>query len=379
MQKLRHLVSTVILIATLFIQCALAQTNLTQIRDTIYNSNGTPFNGTIVITWNGSASTLSGTVSPLSTSARIYNGALSVLLVPTTTAGGSSYYQVVYSSSDGTTQWTETWQVPPSSNALSVSGVRTSSTAGSGGSTGSTGTTGGTGTGSTQYATLPIAMSQVTGLTSALSTLTTNISGVQTSVSTLNNNVSTLQSSFGSLSGTVTGLQSSLNTLTTTVNGLSANVSFAFVDGDIPAGTLNGSNTAFTLSQTPSPATSLALYRNGLLERPGIDFTLSGAAVTFTSVSIPKTTDTLEAFYRVAGTSAAPSFADGETPGGSINGSNAAFTLSYAPNPAKSLELFKNGVLLGQGSDYALSGSAITFNNAVIPQSGDSLTASYRH
>src|SRR4051794_36287735 len=114
MHKLRHWVSAVFVTATLLITCAYAQSNLTQIRDTIYNANGTPFNGTVVITWNGASSTLTGSVSPLSTSARIYNGALSVLLVPTTTAGGNSYYQVIYSSSDGTTQWTETWQVPPS-------------------------------------------------------------------------------------------------------------------------------------------------------------------------------------------------------------------------------------------------------------------------
>src|SRR5947209_264806 len=158
MGKFRQLASILLLTATLLTTGALAQTNLTQIRDTINNSDGTPFNGTLVITWNGYSTTLSGTISPLSTSARIYNGALSVLLVPTTTAASGSYYQVVYYSSDGTTTWTEEWSVPPSSNALSVSGVRTSS-----GSTG-TGTGTGTGSGTGTYATLPIALNQVTGL-----------------------------------------------------------------------------------------------------------------------------------------------------------------------------------------------------------------------
>lgn len=453
MHKLRHLISTLFLIAALIlIPCACAQTNLTQIRDTIYNADGTPFNGTVVITWNGSSSTLSGTVSPLSTSARIYNGALSVLLVPTTTAGGNSYYQVVYTSSDGTTQWTETWQVPPSSNALSVSGVRTSSTTG-GTSTGTTSTTGGTGTGTTQYATLPISMSQVTGLTSSLSTLSssvstnstavsslqssvtglqtsygtlnTTVSGLQTSFGTLNTTVGGLQTSYGTLNTMVTGLQSSLGTmnsslsgvqssystlnstvsglqtslnstnatvtslqtglanLNTTVSGLSTSsgsAPFAFEDGDVPAGATNGSNMAFTLSATPSPATSLSLYRNGLLQKPGIDFTLSGAAITFTSPAVPKTGDSLQAFYRISGTTTPlPAFADGEIPGGTVNGTNATFTLAAGPSPAKSLELFKNGMLLCQGIDYTVSGATITFMNAAVPQSGDSLEASYRH
>ena len=57
-----------ILIATFSVLCAMAQSNLTQIRDTIYNSNGTPFSGTVTITWNGSAAGLGGNVSPFSTS-----------------------------------------------------------------------------------------------------------------------------------------------------------------------------------------------------------------------------------------------------------------------------------------------------------------------
>lgn len=519
MHKLRHLLTAVLLTATILISCALAQTNLTQIRDTINNANGTPFNGTIVITFNGSSSTLSGTVSPLSTSARIYNGALSVLLVPTTTVGGNAYYQVVYSSSDGTTQWTETWQVPPSSNALSVSGVRTSSTTGSGGT--GTGGTGGTGTGSPQYATLPIALNQVTGLNSALSSLgasistnasaittlqsnvtalqtssaalsstttglqnsfatlnstvtgvqnsigslNTTVGGLQTSLGTANSSISGLQTSLGSLNSTVTGLQTSYGTLNTSVTGLQSSVTAlnsttsglqnslttvtnnvgslqtsnstlnqtvggiqssvtslnnsvgslqssvntltpsvsglqtslaslttsvnglltsnpaglptAFVDAEVPTGTVDGTNATFTLANPPVPMASLALYRNGILQKPSIDFTLSGTTVTFTA-TVPKTGDLLQAYYRRAGTNPATTFVDGETPAGSINGTNAAFTLAFAPNPVNSLQLFNNGILMRQGADYTLSGSVITFVSAAIPQSNDMLTASYR-
>jgi len=42
--------------------------------------------------------------------------------------------------------------------------------------------------------------------------------------------------------------------------------------------------------------------------------------------------------------------------------------------------LFKNGVVLTQGVDYALNGATVTFTSTTVaPQAGDSLTASYRH
>lgn len=71
------------------------------------------------------------------------------------------------------------------------------------------------------------------------------------------------------------------------------------------------------------------------------------------------------------------SFADDETPTGSINGSNTSFTLAHTPNPSASLLLFKNGQKLEPGgADYSLSTNTITAT--VAPKTGDTLTASYR-
>jgi len=82
----------------------------------------------------------------------------------------------------------------------------------------------------------------------------------------------------------------------------------------------------------------------------------------------------------MAGTSGTVSFADAEVPGGVANGVNLAFSLAAAPNPASSLQLYKNGVLLQLNGDFTLSGSTITFvNTAIAPQSGDKLIANYRH
>jgi uncharacterized protein YoxC len=420
MLKFRHSLLAAAICAALFVPCAWAQTNLTEILDSITNPDGTRFNGTVVITWNGFAGTTSAPVSHLSASASIYNGALSVLLVPTTTAAAGTYYQVVYNSSNGTVTWSETWQVPPSTIPLTISQVRQSTGPGSGGSGGGTG--GGI--------TLPIPISQVTGLSGSLSAinsslsslttqlntlgstvgghttsltnltsmvngLSTTVSGNTTSLTTLNNSVTaltttvnsnaasltTLTTTVGSLNTSLTNLSNLVNGLAATVNALSNSGSTAvFVDAETPVGTINGTNAAFTLAHTPAPAASLSLYRNGLEQTNGIDFTLNGAALTFVSGSIPQTSDFLAAYYRMAGTGTPAIFADAETPGGTINGTNLTFTLAFAPSPVASLKLYKNGVLLIQATDYSVSSSTITFANVgATPQAGDTLLASYRH
>ena len=73
-----------------------------------------------------------------------------------------------------------------------------------------------------------------------------------------------------------------------------------------------------------------------------------------------------------------PNFIDAELPAGAMDGINTSFTLANAPSPAASLHLYRNGLLLEAGTDYSLSGSAITFVSAATPLPGDSLLASYR-
>ncbi|MBV8807618.1 MAG: hypothetical protein JO033_02995 [Acidobacteriaceae bacterium] len=386
MAKLGRLLSAILISSTLLTVWAMAQTQLTEILDTVANSNGTLFNGTVVITWIGGAGPNGSTVSPLTTTTRIENGALTVLLVPSTT-GTNAYYQAVYSSADGTATWTETWNVPPSSVPLTLAQVRASTTQGTGsGNTSSSGNSSGGGTISISDVTnlsadLNAINSSLTSLTVEVNNLSSvmnsgvSLTGVQNQINVLNTAVTNLTSTVAVLNSTVSGLQ-------TTVSGLSSSTSInaTFVDAETPQGSVNGTNSTFTLSQAPSPTASLMLYRNGLVQASGIDFTLSGQSITFLSASIPKSGDTLLAFYRAAGTTTSVNFSDSETPSGTINGVNLTFTLAAAPNPTGSLKLFKNGVLLQQGGDYTLSGSTITFKStAVTPQTGDVLIADYRH
>ena len=353
MFDIRQKLSRYIVVSLLSAVCAFTQTStLSQIQDTVNTSAGAPFNGTVVITWTGNTSSL-GT-APFNTSVKISNGVLSVLLAPSTTITPIAYYQAVYNSSDGLTTWTETWAVPPSPTPLTLSQVKVTNANGSGG--------GGSGSGGSGQ----IQISNVIGLSSDLNALNSALSDTTATTQNLNLLIT-------NLSNTVTGLSNTVGTLA--AGGTTAN----FVDDETPAGPINGSNAVFTLAQTPAAATDLALYLNGLLQELGTDYTLSGTTITFASDEKPQTGDELLAFYRIAGTGAAATFVDAETPVGSVNGTNLAFSLANVPNPATSLKLFKNGALLAQNVDYTLANQIITFASAAVtPMAGDSLSASYR-
>lgn len=74
----------------------------------------------------------------------------------------------------------------------------------------------------------------------------------------------------------------------------------AYADAETPAGTIDGTNREFLLSRAPQPPSSLLLYRNGILQAPGIDYTLSGRQITFCELCIPVPGDVLRAYYRWA-------------------------------------------------------------------------------
>lgn len=68
-----------------------------------------------------------------------------------------------------------------------------------------------------------------------------------------------------------------------------------------------------------------------------------------------------------------------EVPTGLLDGANGAYTLAGAPNPAASLLLVRNGLVMraGTGNDFTLSGATITFAQGNLPAAGDTLLASY--
>ncbi len=68
-----------------------------------------------------------------------------------------------------------------------------------------------------------------------------------------------------------------------------------FVDNEVPSGSVNGSNNNFTVAHTPITG-SVKVYRNGLRMKPTVDYTITGATISF--LETPLTGDLLLADYR---------------------------------------------------------------------------------
>lgn len=71
----------------------------------------------------------------------------------------------------------------------------------------------------------------------------------------------------------------------------------SFADAEVPSGTVDGVNAAFTLANAPSPVGSLMLFVNGVLQKAGgVDYTLSGTGITLGTA--PLSGALLIAYYR---------------------------------------------------------------------------------
>ena len=76
----------------------------------------------------------------------------------------------------------------------------------------------------------------------------------------------------------------------TTAKGLALNF-----EQEIPSGTVNGSNTAFTLSQTPYSAKAVILFVDAVPQVYTTNFTVSGTTITM--VTAPAAGQTVYAWY----------------------------------------------------------------------------------
>jgi hypothetical protein len=141
---------------------------------------------------------------------------------------------------------------------------------------------------------------------------------------------------------------------------------------------------------TPVQIGDVVGLSNALAVRPaqGVGFAIGRAAIVNQAGQLEGAAGNLGDCVRVDGTSGAcgsggggivPAFSDNEQPSGTIDGTNTVFNLAFAPSPAGSLTIYRNGLLMKQGADYTRSGSNITFFVGSIPQSGDVLLANYRY
>jgi hypothetical protein len=289
-----------------------AQPPLTTVQDILYKADGTRFNGILTIAWNSFNASNNSNIATQSVTATVTNGYLRVMLVPTTNAVSPAVYNVVYNS-DGAIQFTETWVVPPSTSPLSVSAVRSSSS--------------------------------LTGAVALSQFQISDVSGLRTELNlrpTLGAAFAVSRAAVIDASGGIAGATGNLSDCihvdgTSSACGTSAAQS-GFVDAQTPSGIVDGSNLTFQLASAPSPSTSLAFYRNGLALQEGIDFTLSGNAISFVTGNAPQPGDVLQAFYRIAasGTSGSGTSGSSSTPSCTLytlanNGTNWTTAANSAP------------------------------------------------
>jgi hypothetical protein len=291
-------------LALLSIASALAAPQLTTIQDTLYKADGTLMNATVVITWYSFTATDTTSVGQQRLSVPIVNGIIYVQLVSNTSATPIEPYTVSYSS-DGLMQYQEVWMVPPSLTPLRVSDVRISSNSVP---TGSTGTGSPLGGGlSAPDTPVPIPESQVTGLVPDLAARPLKGAAYGTGRVAIVDQNGAIDTVVGNFTDCVY------------VNGTSGPCFDStqlpgFSDGETPSGVVDGSNYTFGLAGQPVPAQSLLLFRNGVLQQAGFDYTLVGSVVQFASGATPQPQDTLMASYRLA------SLQGGDLTGGSGGG-----------------------------------------------------------
>ena len=272
------MISRLFLAAVCLAISSFAAPPLTTIQDVLYKADGTRFNGTLTISWSSFEAIDHSMIQQQSTTVTVVNGSLQVQLVPTTSATPATYYTVVYNS-DGLVQFQETWAVPSSALPLHVRDVRVA-TAGLLGADNAT-----------------VQEADVVGLISDLGARPLKGPGYATGRVAFVNSTGILETVMGSPTDCV-HVDGTAGPCGGTPPG--------FVDGDTPAGLVDGANTAFALSGVPNPTASLTVYRNGMLQKPVQDFTLSGNQIQFVAAAAPQPGDTLAANYRLTGTAGDP-------------------------------------------------------------------------
>lgn len=155
------------------------------------------------------------------------------------------------------------------------------------------------------------------------------------------------------------------------------------VNNEIPTGTINGSNVDFTITSAFTSGT-LRVYLNGQRLRSGVgnDYVETANLRGFTMQYAPATGDVLLVDY-IVGTAVymagVNSFINSETPGGSVNSSNTAFTTAR-PYVSGTLQVYINGLLQATTTHVTeTSPAAGTFSLDTAPTTGDIVRVTYQY
>lgn len=341
-------------LAALVTACLAAAPSLTTIQDTVYKADGTRFTGVLEIEWKTFRAADGSEVLQNALSVRVVNGQLAVPLVPTTNTAKPVSYTVRYTVEGRTQQFTEYWSVPASSVPLRLKDVRIS------------------GPIAAPLTATPgvVGVQDIAGLRTELDLRPARGASYQPGRTAVVGYSGAIEGAIGAAGDCVRVDGSS---------GPCGTGGLVFVDAETPLGAMDSANRTFKLSGAPSPPSSLTLFRNGVLLQQGTGYTLSNDTLTFSALETPRPNDLLTAWYRVdSGATVTMDVGGMETPAGAINGVNNAFTLSAAPLPAASLQLYRNGLLQKAGVDFTIAVNTITFLPVSTPRTGDILQATFR-
>ncbi|MEZ5351103.1 MAG: hypothetical protein R2762_00575 [Bryobacteraceae bacterium] len=256
---------------------------LTTIRDTIYKADGSRFTGSVIIEWRSFEASDTSFIGRQRLQTDVVDGLLNIRLVPTTSAASTAWYQVRYVS-NGSLQFYEAWAVSPSATPLRVRDVRVADPL----------------LGPLQSPLTSVEISDVNGLESELSVRPRQGLIFLPSRAAIINADGEIESAAGAPEDCIR-VDGSSGPCGSGSGGGSA-VTGTFVDGETPSGVVDGANRGFGLVAAPSPAASLLLYRNGILQKASLDYTLSSNNVQFVIAATPQPGDILVASYRTAGT-----------------------------------------------------------------------------
>lgn len=155
------------------------------------------------------------------------------------------------------------------------------------------------------------------------------------------------------------------------------------VTAETPGGSVNGSNTAFTVT-TAFTSGSLRVFLNGQRLKRGAsdDYTENASLTGFTMNYAPASGDVLLVDYMVGSSvymAGVNSFINSETPTGNVDGSNTAYTTAR-PYVSGTLQVYVNGLLQATTTHVTeTSPSAGTFSLDTAPQTGDIVRVSYQY
>jgi len=321
---------------------------LTQIQDILYKANGTLFEGVAQIEWTAFQASDGTQVASNTLSMRIVRGQLRVSLVPTTNAATPVYYTARFNS-EGKTQFVEYWAVPPTSSVVRLREIRAATPSNVGNLTTGTVTIADVSGLRTELDLRPargagwvpnraaiIGASggieaaaggagdcvHVDGSTGPCGTTVLYIDGETPSgamngtnptfrLSTDPNPVASLRLYRNGLLmqlGVEFVLNSNIVTMAVNRTPVTGDVIQAWyrtsgpansvVDGEAPTGSVDGINSTFTLASAPLPASSLQIYRNGVLQKANVDYAISANIIIFWPFSTPVPGDIIQATYR---------------------------------------------------------------------------------